>query len=353
MRIENELLLDFKDVLIRPKRSTLKSRSEVSIRRTYKFKYSNIEFKGVPILASNLDTTGTVSMAKSLYPYECGTLLHKFYSIDILSNFFMDEKSKYTWYTTGIGQQDEEKYSLLIKSLKYLGYDKDYLPYICIDVANGYQESVVEFVKKFRSKNENSVIMVGNVVTPDMTEALILAGADLVKVGIGNGGFCTTRLLTGVGYPQLSALIETADAAHGLKGHIVCDGGCAVPGDVSKAFGAGSDFVILGSLFSGHDESECEILVDEKGNKKIKSYGMSSKDAMEKHYGSKAEYRAAEGKTVLVPYKGPIKNTIEEILGGVRSMMTYIGASNLKEVSKRTTFVRVSMQANEIFGKSN
>ena len=181
-----------------------------------------------------------------------------------------------------------------------------------------------------------------------MVEELILAGADIVKVGIGPGSVCTTRIKTGVGYPQLSAIIECADAAHGLGGHIISDGGCKIPGDVAKAFGGGADFGMLGGMFAGHDESGGEIM-EENGKRFRLFYGMSSQTAMDKHSGGVAEYRASEGKTVKVPYKGAVSDTVKDILGGVRSTCTYVGASQLRELSKRTTFIRVAEQENQIF----
>ena len=191
--------------------------------------------------------------------------------------------------------------------------------------------------------------MAGNVVTGEMVEELILAGADIIKVGIGPGSVCTTRIKTGVGYPQLSAIVECADAAHGLGGHIISDGGCRVPGDVAKAFGGGADFVMLGGMLAGHAESGGEI-VEVDGKKFRQFYGMSSKTAMDKHAGGVAGYRASEGKTVQVPYHGGVAETVRDILGGVRSACTYVGASKLKELSKRTTFIRVAEQHNEVFG---
>ena len=223
--------------------------------------------------------------------------------------------------------------------------------YVCIDVANGYTEAFVAFVKKVRETYPDIVLMAGNVVTGDMTEELLLAGADIVKVGIGPGSVCTTRKMTGVGYPQLSAIIECADAAHGLGGRICADGGCTVPGDIAKAFGGGADFVMLGGMLAGHDEAAGDVVTTEDGVFK-RFYGMSSRNAMDKYAGGVAKYRAAEGKAVLIPARGPVESTIQDILGGVRSACTYVGARRLKELTMRTTFVRVSMQLNEVFGKA-
>jgi GMP reductase len=249
----------------------------------------------------------------------------------------------------GIARADEEKFHKVMAEAG--SGETSAIRCVCIDVANGYTESFVRFVAKVRERYPHLVIMAGNVVTGEMTEELILSGADIVKVGIGPGSVCTTRKMTGVGYPQLSAIIECADAAHGLEGHICADGGCATPGDVAKAFGGGADFVMLGGMFAGHDESGGDI-VDRDGSRFQRFYGMSSKAAMEKYSGGVAEYRAAEGKEVLVPYRGPVAATVQEILGGVRSACTYVGARRLRELSKRTTFIRATQQLNEVFGKS-
>ncbi len=225
------------------------------------------------------------------------------------------------------------------------------LQFICIDVANGYSEHFVDFVKRIREAFPDKIILAGNVVTGEMVEELLLAGADVIKVGIGPGSVCTTRVKTGVGYPQLSAIIECADAAHGLGGQIISDGGCKVPGDISKAFGGGADFVMLGGMLAGHTESGGELVEEESGKKFKLFYGMSSETAMNKYAGGVAEYRASEGKTIKMPFRGPVTETILDILGGLRSTCTYVGASYLKELTKRTTFIRVQEQHNEWFGE--
>ncbi|KAG7269607.1 hypothetical protein CRUP_005165 [Coryphaenoides rupestris] len=320
-RIENDIKLDFKDVLLRPKRSTLKSRSEVDLIRSYSFRNSKGSYRGIPIVAANMDTVGTFEMALALHQFSLFTTIHKHYSVDDWKEF-------------------AAKHPECIQ-----------LHFICVDVANGYSEHFVNFVKDVRQKFPTHTIMAGNVVTGEMVEELILAGADIIKVGIGPGSVCTTRKKTGVGYPQLSAVIECADAAHGLGGHIISDGGCTCPGDVSKAFGAGADFVMLGGMLAGHTESGGEVI--EKNGKKYKLfYGMSSDTAMKKHAGAVAEYRASEGKTVEVPFKGPVEATVRDVLGGVRSSCTYVGAGKLKELSRRTTFIRVTQQLNTVFGNS-
>ena len=323
MRIIDDVKLDFSDVLIRPKRSTLESRKDAKLERTFQFKHSKQSWTGVPIIAANMDHTGTWPMNKALVEFGMLTAICKFFHYIPLKNAIK---------TIGLDYNLDE-----------IEYD---LKWICLDVANGYTERFMDFVKTMRQHEatKNSIIIAGNVCTPEATEEIILAGADIVKIGIGPGSVCTTRKMTGVGFPQLSATIECADAAHGLGGHIITDGGCQVSGDLAKSFGAGADFVMLGGMFAGHDECEGEV---EDG--KMSFHGMSSEDAQLKHYGKKASHRASEGKKVYIDYKGSVGTTVEEILGGLRSACTYAGAKTLKDLPKCTTFVKVNRQLNEVF----
>jgi GMP reductase len=346
MRIEYDIKLGFKDVMFRPKRSTLRSRSQVNLERTFIMMHNKNTWTGIPIMAANMDTVGTFEMALVLAENKLFTAIHKHYSIDEWNRFLAKAPKgieDYIALSTGTGSQDFDKIAQLMTA-------NPQLKYICIDVANGYSEHFVAFVKQTRKKYADKVIIAGNVVTGEMVEELLLAGADIIKVGIGPGSVCTTRIKTGVGYPQLSAIIECADAAHGLGGQIISDGGCSTPGDVAKAFGAGADFVMLGGMLAGHDESG-GAMVERDGKTYKQFYGMSSATAMDKHAGGVAEYRASEGKTVEVPYRGKVENTIQDILGGIRSTCTYVGASKLKELSKRTTFIRVAEQENRIYTK--
>ncbi len=345
MRIEEDVKLDFKDVLIRPKRSTLRSRKDVDVTRSFTFKWSGREYNGVPIIAANMDSVGTISMARSFSELDTGmsVALHKHYPIHKLKDFFDEYGNSRVWYSIGMVKDDQDKLDDFVKDRPNI------IEKLCVDVANGYSEHFVDFVKRVREKFPDTTIMAGNVVTGEMVEELILSGVDMVKVGIGPGSVCTTRKMTGVGYPQLSAIIECADAAHGLGGHICADGGCTVPGDIAKAFGAGADFVMLGGMLAGHDQSEMDV-IEEDGKKYMVFYGMSSDTAMKKHKGGVAEYRASEGKTVKIPYRGDVSQTIQDILGGVRSACTYVGATKLKELSKRMTFIRVTQQINTVFG---
>jgi len=343
MHIDRDIKLDFKDVLIRPKRSALPSRAEVDIHREFVFKHSQHRYHGIPIIAANMDTTGTFEMARALAPFDLSVALHKHYGENEVVAFFgsLNVKSN-AFYSMGIGKSDRDKFDRVMQQAGTA------IEYVCIDVANGYTEGFVKFVGKFRLTYPKLTVMAGNVVTGEMTEELILSGVDIVKVGIGPGSVCTTRSMTGVGYPQLSAVIECADAAHGLGGRICADGGCTTPGDLAKAFGGGADFVMLGGMLAGH--AECAGDVIEKDGKQYKRfYGMSSRTAMEKYAGGVAEYRASEGREVLVEHRGPVAGTVHEILGGVRSACTYVGARQLKELTKRTTFVRVGLQANDVF----
>ena len=361
MRIETEPKLDYKDVLIRPKRSTLRSRKEVSLKRSYRTVNSQLHWTGVPIMAANMDGVGTFDMHKALSAHHLFTCMVKHYNDEqwlVQKDAIVPDLLA---ISTGTGQADWEQVQRLVPRLG--------LRWICIDIANGYSEHFVEFIKRARAHFPNLGIIAGNVVTADMTQELILSGADIVKVGIGPGSVCTTRIQTGVGYPQLSAVIECADAAHGLGGHIIADGGCTCPGDVAKAVAAGADFVMLGGMFAGHDEGGGQVVrrkyhlnseYEERDGQLIprltekqfvQFYGMSSETAMTKHHGGVANYRSSEGRTVEVPYRGSVNSTILDLLGGVRSTCTYVGASSLKQLSRCATMVRCTQQFNAIFVK--
>ena len=349
MKIEDDVKLDFADVLIRPKRSNLDSRSKVDVERTFKFKLPNGEFvwRGVPIVAANMDTVGTFEMANSLADYGAMCAIHKYYSEEDWSREASSWLRKHSSscglvYTMGMGN-DYSTLTEIQKAEKILNAHK-HIRFICLDVANGYTEKFVNYVRTIRGLFPEHVIIAGNVVTREMTEALILAGANIIKAGIGPGSVCTTRKVAGVGYPQLSCIMECADAAHGLGGYVLSDGGCTCPGDVAKAFGAGADFVMIGGMFAGTDEAAGETTEEGK-----EFYGMSSATAMVKHSGGVATYRAAEGKKVFVKEVGPVANVMQQILGGVRSACTYVGAARLKDLSKCTTFIRVNRQLNNIF----
>ena len=344
MRIEEEIKLDYSDVLFRPKRSTLKSRKDVDLNRKYTFKHSRSSWKGIPIIASNMDGVGEIDVAKKLSSHKLMTALTKQHDINQIGTIY----KKNTFFDSialscGTSKDSYNRLNSILKK-----YPK--FKFICIDVANGYSENFSNFVSEVRKKYPKKTIIAGNVVTADMTQELVLSGADIVKVGIGPGSVCTTRIQTGVGYPQLSAVMECADAAHGLGAHIIADGGCTCPGDVAKGFGAGADFVMLGGMLAGHKEGGGDI-IQENGTKFIEFYGSSSEEANEKHYGGLANYRSSEGKKVKIQMKNSLDSTIRDILGGVRSSCTYVGASSLKQLSKCTTFVRVNNQYNDTFGK--
>lgn len=344
MLIEDDIKLDFSDVLIRPKRSRLESRSQVDLTRSFGFLYASHRLEGFGLMAANMDSTGTFAMARMLASHGAFTALHKFHApADILSFFSSLSDAEAGKVFVTLGSNVEAYEAAAEQVLKPLS--ERHPPNICIDIANGYSEHFAKFISHVRERQPDSVIMAGNVCTPEMAEQLVLSGADIVKVGIGPGSVCTTRKMTGVGYPQLSAIIECADAAHGVKGHICGDGGCTVPGDVAKAFSAGADFVMLGGMLAGHDECGGEVK-----DGRMSFYGMSSDTAMNKYHGGVAAYRASEGKTVSVPYRGPVEATLLEIMGGVRSACTYVGAERIKEMPKRTTFIRVNRQLNTVYG---
>jgi GMP reductase len=358
MRINDEIKLDYRDVLLRPKRSTLESRKDVDLERTFTFYHSPKKWTGLPIMTANMATCGTFEMAKVLAPHKIITTFHKYYSVDDYKKFFDGDSDSnsgsdksgagfnnpdFICYTLGIRDEDIEK----IKEMESAGLMNNF-SFICIDVPNGYLQRFLRVVRQIREMFPEHIIIAGNVVTNEMTEEIILAGADIVKIGIGPGSACTTRRMTGVGYPQLSAVIECADAAHGVAndqgvGRIVADGGQQYTSDIAKAFCGGADFNMCGSMFSGFEESGGETV--EKDGKKFKEYfGSSSNKAMKELYGKKDDHRASEGREALIPYKGEIKYFIQDLLGALRSTATYIGARQLKEFPKRATFVRVNKQ---------
>ena len=344
MRIEEDIKLDYSDVLFRPKRSTLHSRKDVDLKRTYKFKYSNNEWSGIPIIAANMDGVGVLEMAKNLADFEIMTSLTKQHDLKKIKKCsYLKSIYPHLALSTGTSDKDFKRINDILKEYSFFQF-------ICIDIANGYSDHFSKFVKSVREKYPTKTIIAGNVVTADMTQELILSGADVVKVGIGPGSVCTTRIQTGVGYPQLSAVLECADAAHGLGAHIIADGGCTCPGDVAKGFGAGADFVMLGGMLAGHKEGGGSIIKN-NGKSYIEFYGSSSEEANEKHYGGLADYRSSEGKKVKILYRNSLDKTVKEILGGIRSSCTYVGAPTLKQLSKCTTFVRVNNQYNDTFGK--
>ena len=347
MRIEEDIKLDYKDVLFKPKRSKLESRRDVDLSRTFKFHNSGNEWTGVPIMSSNMDGVGTFEMAKVLQEHKMITVMRKHYTVDDWTKNAKGVKMKYLSVCTGTGViwDPDAKDFATMKAVLAMYPD---IKFITVDVANAYHENYADFIARLRDQYPDKTIIAGNVISAEMTEELIIKGADIVKCGIGPGSVCTTRLMTGVGVPQLSGIIECADAANGIGGHIIADGGCVYPGDVSKAFGAGAHFVMLGGMLAGHDESEGEVV-----NGKIQFYGMSSDAAMSVHGTRKDGYRGAEGKVVELPHKGPVEPTVVEILGGLRSTCTYIGAKRIKDMPKCTTFVRCTQQVNQVFNSYN
>ena len=369
MRIIEDVKLDFPDVLLMPKRSELNSRSEVSLIRKLTFKHSPQEYSGVPIIAANMDGVGTIEMAKAFNNHSMAVALTKHLEVQELVDFFNSKDSYHAIYSMGMTQNDVDKYNLVSSLSKVL--------VVCVDVANGYTAAFSNFIKRFRDSNPEIILIAGNVATPEMTQQLLLDGADIVKIGIGPGNACSTRIKTGVGYPQLSAIIECADTAHGMGGWIIGDGGISCPGDAAKAFAAGADFVMIGSMFAGYTEGGGQILQElektnivsnisfsgtmnsidtpkytEKINYKeyVEFYGMSSKKAQEAHGDSLKDYRASEGRVLRVPFKGPIDPTIQDLLGGLRSACTYSGAVSLKDLPKCATFVRVNRQIATLHG---
>ena len=342
MRINQDPKLNYEDVLLQPKRSTLSSRRDVDMTRKFTFRNSGKVMNFTPIFASNMDGVGTFSMAKVLQEYKMMTVITKSTTPEQWKQAVGDGiKLKYLSVCTGAKKNTNDNDTMHNVLKNYPD-----VKFITIDVANGYHEHFVDFVKQTRDEYPDKTIIAGNVVTAEMTEQLILSGADIVKVGIGPGSVCTTRIMTGVGVPQFSAVVECADAANGVGGHIMADGGCVEPGDVAKALGGGAHFIMLGGMLAGHNESELPIVDGER-----EFYGSSSDRAREVHGKSKAGYRGNEGRAITIPDRGPVKETVEDMLGGVRSACTYIGAIRLKDVPKCASFVRTNSVINKVYDK--
>ena len=344
MRINNEPKLNFEDVLLQPKRSTLSSRKDVDMTRKFTFRNSSKVMNFTPIFASNMDGVGTFSMAKVLQEYKMMTVITKTTTPEqwkaAVGNGVRLQSVSVCTGTNKMFDDDAEDYRNMQEILKMFPDIK----MITVDVANAYHQNMVGFINKIREEYPDKVIVAGNVVTPEMTEELIINGADVVKIGIGPGSVCTTRTMTGVGVPQFSAIVECADAANGVDGHIMADGGCTQPGDIAKALGGGAHMVMIGGMLAGHDESEQEVK-----NGRIEFYGMSSDKAREVHGKRKDGYRGNEGRLISLPYRGPVSNTVEDILGGVRSACTYIGARRLKDMPKCATFVTTHNVINRVY----
>ena len=344
MRINFEKKLNFEDVLLEPKRSTLSSRRDVDMTRKFTFRNSGKVVQCLPIFASNMDGVGTFSMAREMQKHKMMTVITKSTTLEQWraaagSGVRMQSVSVCTG-TNVMWDPDAPDYKNMQEVLKMFPDVK----MITIDVANAYHQNFVNFIAKVRDEYPDKIIIAGNVVTPEMVEELIINGADVVKIGIGPGSVCTTRTMTGVGVPQLSAIMECSDAANGVDGHIMPDGGCVHPGDIPKAFGGGAHMVMIGGMLAGHDESEQKI-----ENGMVEFYGMSSDRAREIHGKRKDGYRGNEGRLISLPHRGPVAPTLEDILGGVRSACTYIGARRLKDMPKCASFVTTNNVINRVY----
>lgn len=369
-KIIEQQQLDFKDVLIKPRIGDVNSRREVDLRVGIEFKHSTDTWVGVPIIAANMDTVATMSMANAMAKHHCMTALHKHYSVEELVSYFSHGESEqdqedlinnkhhleHVFYSIGITQYDYEKFEQVLDKVGYWSGQEDPtkdagIRFVCIDVANGYMSDFAKFCEFFKTKHPSITVMAGNVVSGDMVRILDSVGVDIVKVGIGPGSVCTTRKIAGVGRPQLSTILECAEEANRCGIHIASDGGCTVPGDVAKAFAAGASFVMMGGMLAGHEEIGLNKII-ENGKEFFEFYGMSSGNAMGKHSGGVAHYRAEEGKRVLIPNRGSLENTLQSIFGGVRSACTYVGANSLPELADNAEFYKTTIQTNDIFGKS-
>jgi GMP reductase len=369
MIINNETKLDFSDVLIVPQRSTLNSRSEILLERTFHFYHSPRIWKGIPIICANMSFC-SFDMAKELANHKMIACLHKYHSLDELSNYFNSNPQNINYTFVSIGYKKSDLNHLLELKNKI-----NIQPNICIDVPNGHMDAFVKYCKKVRENFPESIIIAGNVTNTSSTQELIIyGGVDIVKIGIGGGSACTTRFLTGCGVPQLSCCLENSYIAHGLQngekklGLVCSDGGHKTVGDVCKALCAGSDFVMLGGYFAGTESCNGEWTFEhkaylnkdnkykdinwwqpnspgyetEKRKTKFTYYGMSTHHSQQLYEDNIKHYRASEGTKITVEYKGTVDRVIQELLGGIRSCCCYIGADTIKNMNKCAEFCRVS-----------
>lgn len=357
MNIVNEEQLDFDDVMIAPQPSCVESRKDVTIVRPYKFKHTGKVIEGNPAMAANMATTGTFEMAREMQKHQMFCALHKHYSAEELIQFLENNKKEfgtndYIFISTGLRKDDFAKLQTVMKT----GLCNN----ICLDAPNGYINGFVQHLNRIRTAFPNSIIMAGNIVTPEKTVELIQNGADVVKLGIGSGSACSTRVKTGVGRPQLSTIIDCVSASKRYEGLVCSDGGVQKPADYIKAIGVHADFVMMGGYLAGCSEAggklitklvkspfvddNCDYIMEERKYKLF--YGMSSEYAQDQHYNGLADYRASEGIKVLTPYKGPVKKTIQDLEGGLRSALTYVGAQDIEEFPHKITFYKVRRQLN-------
>jgi len=337
--------LDFKDVLLVPQHSLLKSRKKVSLERNFYFPNSKRRWVGIPLVVSNMDTTGTIEIAEELQKYKILTCLHKYYTKEDILDCKLD--TNYFSISTGINDND-------LKNLDEILSEKKDIKFICIDVANGYMQYFIDRCKLIREKYPDKVLIAGNVVTPEQIERINESKIDIIKLGIGSGSVCTTRLKTGIGCPQMSVILDCERKCKELGIYLMSDGGIKYPGDLGKAFVGGADFVMCGSVFAGHTESAGKVITEIINEKKVKYkifYGMSSRKAMIKHTGKMNKYRTEEGKVVKMKYRGSVNGTVEDFLGGLRSTMTYLGCKNIKNLYRKTNFIRVNQQVSDTFSK--
>lgn len=339
--------LDYNDVLIVPQRTTLKSRSQVCLTRDVQFKHSRQQWSGLPVISSNMDTVTNLETFKLLKRRQMISCFPKYLNKHWIHTGPPPELSDTDYYMLSTGTNDEDITNVihLISILKEKGIHPKFL---CFDVANGYMINLINTCHRLRKAMPNVTFMAGNIVTPHGVKDLVVDGlVDIIKVGIGSGALCTTRKVTGVGYPQLSAVLECAEKAHELGAHIVADGGVTMVGDISKAFCAGGDFVMLGSMLAGHDSSPGDIIT-EKGKLYKITYGMSSTIANNKYAGGLKNYKTPEGKVVKMLCKGKMEDTLMRIEGGIRSTCTYIGAHDINEMSHKGSFIVVNNQYNNV-----
>jgi IMP dehydrogenase len=322
-------------------------------------KFGRLDLK-IPIFSANMDTVTGATMAQKMWQLGGLGFLHRFCSIE--DNVEMYREVVHTQLNTG-----ERKLLACNEAVVSLGVNEGFgrfsalyevgARYFCIDVAHGHSETVGRMIKSLKEFNDDIYIIAGNVCTRMGAEYLAGCGADAIKIGVGPGSVCTTRIKTGFGIPQFTAINECSR----VNVFKIADGGIRTPGDAVKAFAAGADAIMLGGMLAGTDETPGDIheeVLEETfrhetepcGQKKsvidVARYkvfrGMASKEAQDDFMGSMPDWKAAEGVEIKVESKGPVANVMNDLMGGIRSGMTYCGANDISQIKERAEWVQIT-----------
>lgn len=314
----------FDDVALVPQFNNVPSRTE-PILESWLTKRKKL---GIPILCANMDTTISEQLAEILIEWGSIPIFHRFTENFALQEAWVKKFGEKTFISCGIGKEKIEE----ARKLFDLGAAG-----VCIDVAHGHSETMLHFIEEVKKTHPDKEVIAGNVCTAMAYQDLVNAGADAVKVGVGPGAACTTRVITGFGVPQFSAIFECAKVAEKLRVPLIADGGIRTSKDVVLALAAGASSVMIGKLFALTDESAAE-----KKEGKAKFRGQASEDFQADYYGGLKEKTVAEGVDFWAPMSGSAHDLLDQLLGGLRSGLTYGGARSIKELQRKAEFVEVT-----------